>query len=414
MMFVARRENGGKVHLLENRDEKELLAMRKKERFFCPVCGREVQLKLGKQKRWHFAHKKVNQCLVSSEPESAYHMRGKEQLYKWLRSQGFHVKIEHYLPGIRQRPDLFIEMKERQIAIEYQCASLSTEQLLKRTSSYWKAGIQIIWILGRNQMKKHSAYWISLSSFHFLCIQSYPQPFLLFFCPNTKSFMKCELLTPFSTNVYFSHITHFSVRTVTFEELFCQAVITKERLEREWQKKKIYFRTNVLPIWNYSHKSLLHLLYQYHLSPSCFPSEIGVPLPSAFAFQTHPFIWQALLCIDFIGKFKTGEYFSLHAVFSYVNKRRNIQRRTLPYFSQNVWRLAILEYITFLCKAGMIEMVNVHKYRKIRQFMILKTEGEIQEYDAICLSHALSLFETKYNMREGKADIIREYMEGIT
>lgn len=108
-------------------------------------------------------------------------MHGKKQLYKWLRSQGFHVKIEHYLPGIRQRPDLFIEMKERQIAIEYQCASLSTEQLLKRTSSYWKAGIQIIWILGGNQMKKHSAYWISLSSFHFLCIQSYPQPFLLFF-----------------------------------------------------------------------------------------------------------------------------------------------------------------------------------------------------------------------------------------
>ncbi|MEH6978566.1 hypothetical protein V7005_16475, partial [Bacillus pseudomycoides] len=29
-MFVARRENGGKVHLLESCNEKELLAMRKK------------------------------------------------------------------------------------------------------------------------------------------------------------------------------------------------------------------------------------------------------------------------------------------------------------------------------------------------------------------------------------------------
>lgn len=414
MMFVARRENGEKVHLLHNQDEKKLQIMRKKERFFCPVCRREVQLKLGKQKRWHFAHKKVNQCLISSEPESAYHMRGKEQLYSWLISQGFHVEIEHYLPEIRQRPDLFIERNGRQIAIEYQCASLSTEQLLKRTRSYWKAGIQIIWILGGNQMKRHSAYWISLSSFHFLCIQSYPQPSLLFFCPNEKSFIKCELLIPFSTNVYFSHSMYLPLRTVTFEELFCEAPITKERLEREWQNKKNYFRTNVLPIWNYNHKSLLHLLYQYHLSPSCFPSEIGVPLPSAFALQTHPFIWQALLCIDFIGKFKTGEYFSLHAVFSYVNKRRSIQRRTLPYFPQYVWQFAIVEYVTFLCKVGMIEKVDVHKYRKTRQFTMPKTEGEIKEYDAICLSHALSLFETKYNMGKGKADIIKEYMEGFT
>ncbi|WP_459500749.1 competence protein CoiA [Bacillus sp. C1] len=413
-MFVARRENGGEVHLLENREEQELLAMRKKERFFCPGCRREVQLKLGKQKRWHFAHKKVEQCLVSSEPESAYHMRGKEQLYRWFRAQGFQVKVEHFLPEIRQRPDLFIETKGRQIAIEYQCASLSTEQLFKRTSSYWEEGIQIIWILGGNQMKRHSAYWLSLSSFHLFCIQSYPQPSLFFFCPNEKSFTKCELLTPFSTNVYFSYMIHYPLRSITFEELFCQAPITKERLEREWQNKKTYFRANVLPVWNYSHKSLLHLLYQQRLTPSCFPSEIGVPLPSAFALQTHTFIWQALLCIDFIGKFKTGEYFSLHAVFSYVNNRRNIQRRTLPYFSQNVWQRAILEYVTFLCKVGMIEKMDVHKYRKIRQFMMLKTEGEIKEYDAICLSHALTLFETKYNMGKGKADIIKEYMEGIT
>ncbi|MBY0600255.1 competence protein CoiA [Bacillus bingmayongensis] len=413
-MFVARKENGEKIHLLESRDEKKLLAMRKKERFFCPICRQEVQLKLGKQKRWHFAHRKTNQCPVSFEHESAYHMHGKEQLYRWLRSQGFHVEMEHYLPAIRQRPDLFIEMNGRQMAIEYQCASLSTEQLLKRTRSYWKIGIQIIWILGGNQMKRHSAYWISLSSFHFLCIQSYPQPSLLFFCPHEKSFMKCELLTPFSSNVYFSHTIHFKMRTTTLENLFLPVSFTKERLEREWQNKKNYFRTNVLPLWNYSHKSLLHLLYQYHLSPSCFPSEIGVPLPNAFAFQTHPFVWQAFLCIDFIGKFQIGDYFSLHAVFSYVNKRRSIQKRTLPYFPQNVWRLAIVEYVTFLCKVGMIEKVGMYKYRKMRQFTMLKTEGEIKEYDAICLSHALSLFETKYNMGKGKADIIKGYPEGIT
>ena len=46
--------------------------------------------------------------------------------------------------------------------------------------------------------------------------------------------------------------------------------------------------------------------------------------------------------------------------------------------------------------------------------MLLKTEEEIMKYDEICLTHALSLFETKFNMREGKGDIIKNDREGIT
>lgn len=413
-MFVARRESGGRIHLLHNRDEKALLTMREKERFFCPICQREVQLKLGKQKRWHFAHKKTNQCLIEWERESAYHMRGKERLYRWIQSQGFHVEIEYYLPEIRQRPDILIEMPARKIAIEYQCASLSTEQLLKRTQSYWQAGIQIIWILGGNQLKRYSAYWLSLSSFHTSCLQAYPQPFLLFFCPNEKLFIKCSLLTPFSSNVYFSQILPFPIRKTTLADLFHPIPFMKERLQQEWQNKKNHFRTNVLPMWNYSHKSLLRLLYQHHLTPSCFPSEIGVPLPSAFAFQTHSFVWQAYLYLDFLERFEMGEYFSLQSVFSYIHKRKQIRQRVLPYFSQDLWKCAITEYVIFLCKVGIIEEVSKHKYRKDQGRAALRTEEEVKEHDAVCLSYALSLMETKYNMSAGKADIIKEYPEGIT
>lgn len=45
---------------------------------------------------------------------------------------------------------------------------------------------------------------------------------------------------------------------------------------------------------------------------------------------------------------------------------------------------------------------------------MLKTEEEVIKYDAICLAYALSLFEAKYNMREGKGDIIKTDREGIT
>lgn len=57
-IFIAKRENGEKIHLLYNCNEELLRRMRQQERFFCVACGKEVQMKLGKQKSWHFAHKK--------------------------------------------------------------------------------------------------------------------------------------------------------------------------------------------------------------------------------------------------------------------------------------------------------------------------------------------------------------------
>ncbi len=412
VMFIARRENGEKIHLLYNRDEERLREMRKREKFFCTACGKEVQMKLGKQKSWHFAHKKVDSCLTFYEAESMYHMHGKELLYRWLKRQDFHVDIEHYLPVIKQRPDIYVERADRKIAIEYQCANLSVEQLYKRTYSYWQASIQVIWIIGGNQLKKQSAYWMTFSSLMAFSLQPYPQPFLIFFCPKQKSFMKCAFITPFSTNVSFSHTIYLPTDTTTVDMLFSPVPFRKELLGQEWKRKKNHFRQNALSIWNYNHKSLLRLLYQYKCTPASFPSEIGVPLPSSFAFQTNPFIWQASLYMKCIGMLKVGEYISLQNVFNYVAKYT--KRRLLPYFAQHIWKVAVAEYMTFLCYVGVLIKIGINKYRKIRDIVLVKTEEEIMKYDEICLAHALSLFETKYNMREGKGDIIKTDREGIT
>ena len=49
-IFIAKRENGEKIHLLYNCNEELLRRTRQQERFFCVACGKEVQMKLGKQK----------------------------------------------------------------------------------------------------------------------------------------------------------------------------------------------------------------------------------------------------------------------------------------------------------------------------------------------------------------------------
>ncbi|HDR8061719.1 competence protein [Bacillus thuringiensis] len=411
-IFIAKRENGEKIHLLYNCNEELLRRMRQQERFFCVACGKEVQMKLGKQKSWHFAHKKVDSCLAFYEAESMYHRHGKELLYRWFKRQNFHVDIEHYLPQIQQRPDIFIERAGRKIAIEYQCANLSIEQLYKRTYLYWRAGIQVIWIIGGNQLKKQSAYWMKFSSLMAFSLQSYPQPFLIFFCSKQKSFMKCAFLTSFSTSVSFSHTIYLPTETTTFELLFSPVPFQKEILDREWKQRKDYFRKNALPIWNYNYKSLLRLLYQFKCTPASFPSEVGVPLPSGFAFQTNPFIWQAFLYMKCIGDLAVGECISLQYVCSYVKKYT--KRRMLPYFSKHIWKVAVTEYMTFLCYTGVLRKVETYKYRKIRGIVMLKTEEEVMKYDETCLAYALSLFEAKYNMREGKGDIIKTDCEGIT
>ena len=130
--------------------------------------------------------------------------------------------------------------------------------------------------------------------------------FLLF---ETKSFMKCTFITSFSTSIAFSHIIYLPIETTTFEMLFSPVPFQKEVLNREWKRRKDYFRQNALPIWNYNHKSLLRLLYQCKCNPANFPSEIGVPLPSSFAFQTNLFIWQAFLYMKCIGELAVGIVF---------------------------------------------------------------------------------------------------------
>lgn len=413
-MFVAQRENGELLHLLHSWNEQQLLALREKEKFFCPVCHLEVGLRIGGQNRWHFAHKKSDSCIVDFERESSYHMRGKEQLYRWLQSQKLQVEIEHYLPTIKQRPDIFVKIGNRNIAIEYQCANLSSDGWLKRTQSYWREGIQILWVLGGNQLKRRSAHLLSISALHSLCAQYYPQPQLLYFCPDEQAFFKSSPLIPLSSSTSFSQIIHLPLRFINLSSLFEPSSLSAEALKREWLQKKKYLRLNSLHIWNYNYRSFLHLLYKYQIAPSCFPPEIGVPLPSLFAFQTHPFIWQAYIVMDVIASLEVGEYVSLHAIFQYVSRHKGIRRRPLPYFPQNFWKEAVKEYVQFLCKIGEIEAISPYKYRKTKSFFILKTEEDVNNLDEKFLCDALSLFDAKYNMIDRKKDIIEGCEEGIT
>ncbi len=116
--------------------KKRFCTLRNKEEFICPVCGEEVTLKLGNQRIFHFAHKKVGTCRDFYERESVYHMDGKRQLYQWLVQQKIPSILEYYDREIEQRPDVMFVYQGKKYALEYQCSTISETVFMKRTRSY--------------------------------------------------------------------------------------------------------------------------------------------------------------------------------------------------------------------------------------------------------------------------------------
>lgn len=126
------------------------------KKYYCPSCHGPVILRQGHCYMAHFAHLK-RACGAFSEGETSEHLRGKQLLATFFRAFGARVKLEAYLPGLKQRPDLLIQLPDHQLlALEYQCAPLSLRKLQKRVRGYQKAGLAELWILGNNYRLKRS------------------------------------------------------------------------------------------------------------------------------------------------------------------------------------------------------------------------------------------------------------------
>lgn len=128
----------------------------KEQKYYCPSCHEPVILRQGHYYMAHFAHLK-QACGAFSEGETREHLRGKQLLATFFRAFGAQVKLEAYLSGLKQRPDLLIQLPDHQLlALEYQCAPLSLRKLQKRSRGYQNAGLAELWILGNKYRLKHS------------------------------------------------------------------------------------------------------------------------------------------------------------------------------------------------------------------------------------------------------------------
>ena len=161
-MLSALDEKGRLVSLLDEISEKQT--------FTCPACHSPVRLRHGQIMRPHFAHVSLKNCDFYSENESDEHLQLKAALYQAL-SQSENVTVEAVLPELHQVADVLVNDN---LALEVQCSRLSETRLRERTTSYHKAGFNVLWLLGEKlwlgerltPLQRHFLYFSQNMGFH--------------------------------------------------------------------------------------------------------------------------------------------------------------------------------------------------------------------------------------------------------
>lgn len=177
-------------------------------------------MKLGLQKAPHFAHKQNKSCSIDIEPESAYHLEGKRQLYVWLKTQRASPILEPYIRTINQRPDVMARIKEHMLAVEYQCANIAPDVFQKRTEGFKQEGIIPQWIMGYSRLKRTASSFYQLSAFHWQFINASPYRELICYCPERRSFLRLSHIIPFYTNHSYSSVQTIPIHRAGAGDLF--------------------------------------------------------------------------------------------------------------------------------------------------------------------------------------------------
>jgi competence CoiA-like predicted nuclease len=360
-LLVAKRKNGRLFSLLDDQEKSKLAAMRKRETFYCPICGAPVQMKLGSKVSWHFSHFRQSACSYSAEAESSYHLEGKKSLFRWLGVQNVPVKLEPYLQPVKQRPDLLLQTSPKQTALEFQCSSISPDLLIKRTKSYIQARIDPIWILGGNRMSRLKSNVFRLSDMDWLAVRKPSRMnddlMLLYFCPESRNFAVLTRLLPLGPTRVMAHLRYRPISSFSFHDLYSLDKPLKFTIPKDWlsfkQQKRFYAFRARGRAEGYVRK--LSGMYPQ------IPAAAGWPTPSAYQIETSPFLWQSWLFYKFCVEKPASETIYLPSIVKEFRFLVNIgifHTRSFPYPGMMNEKAPIMEYISCLVRFGYLKKVN--------------------------------------------------------
>ncbi|MEC1178814.1 competence protein CoiA family protein [Metasolibacillus meyeri] len=355
-MLVAHTEQGQLITITLGTCLNHLQQLRQTTTFYCPQCKQPLQLKIGRVKIPHFAHKQLNDCDASfTEGESLMHLLGKQQLFSFFQKRVEKVVLEGYLSRLQQRPDLFITHRQQHYAIEFQCSTIPFEQFNERTTGYEKHGIIPLWIAkAPNKIPTFGIRKISLSQFYQQFFKRYQNELYLI-----------TYDTVYSRFIYFSNLQYVQGRTWLaniqplpldrqhfpfFVPKRLTEVYLKEMLDLYKLQRVNFLRTKVI----FNRKGLNDLflrgLYEQRLTYEQLPNYIGIPICRGEAIPLFSAEWQSHV-------FYFLRIFNLKiSQLDEVKIWAFLRWSKLPQTTEAL--LAVERYIDFLCMLGVESIIN--------------------------------------------------------
>lgn len=133
----------------------------------CQLCDKPLIVKAGLVIRSHFAHYSESDCDTDYKyhPESPEHREAKIKLVEFLKTtyaEYTTAKLEKEvpIPEIKRVADILAAFPMGwRVAHEIQLAGITIDHLQERTDDYNKAGIDVVWWLGKSANTSTNRAW---------------------------------------------------------------------------------------------------------------------------------------------------------------------------------------------------------------------------------------------------------------
>ncbi|WP_226037647.1 competence protein CoiA [Aquibacillus saliphilus] len=386
----------GKLQLLALMSPSEIIQHKIHSKFFCPTCKEHVLIKAGEKVTPHFAHHPKSECPAKKGGEGEYHERGKLNLYYWLLRQGISAQLEVFIGKIQQRPDILVEINNKLIAIEFQCAKISANDVRKRSTGYKNINITPIWILGGNRLIRKGSNSLSTNNFELLFLHqfhnNYP-PTIFFYCPSANQFSIFQHIVTTDTKWSHGNLKFKKLNDLTFYQLFKRENPNNQQLLSDWKLVKFNFRTRVSPHPTKLEMKWREWLYLKNIHPSLLPSVVHLPVPSQFMMLSPPPVWQSKICIEVINN--SNRSFTTNLCYSLLKADKKPQSF---YPLINGLNDPIKEYLLLLVKLQYLKQVNPTTFHVIKK---PKSHHSIEyaiEQDEQLINSLLNGFKPSTNM----------------
>ncbi|MEK4182799.1 competence protein CoiA [Bacillus sp. FSL K6-1145] len=383
-MNTAIMDNGKLIRITHHLSKNRLEHVRTTCKFYCPECREEVQLKLGEQRVYHFAHKQLTACPLAAG-ETAYHQAGKEAMMHWLQQLGHKPVLEKYVSKVHQRPDVTVSIGGTSYAIEYQCSNISRQELRKRTAGLRESGLFPIWVLGANRLKRKSAQLFSFSSIHWGMLRESQKGSLIFYCPLQNRFIHLAQLLVFQPTKICAAMT---VRPPTAYRKLSDILSppsSKRQVSKQWLRCIQQFRQRPPRILSNESKRLRDVFYEHHQTAFPFlPTELFIPLPEVYIFTSPVYVWQGCL-YDWIIRKKGSSPVTIQLLMKEIKRCIQMKEVKLRYGDVSIEELkeVITSYVHALVRQGFLHMTKEGNYEVASNQMPIQTVDEAFKRDAI-------------------------------